>query len=114
MREVKRVGVDREGPHKTRFRSAAARPGLNAAGDPEDDEEEEKKKPEEDEEDDDNDGEEEEVPWQVAGPYSEKARGLTRMALTSGKTPVWNRSEPIETCVFKAQSRCFRVLSYRT
>ena len=82
MREVKRVGVDREGPHKTRFRSAAARPGLNAAGDPEDDEEEEKKKPEEDEEDDDNDGEEEEVPWQVAGPHSGEITGRGRTSAT--------------------------------
>ena len=72
MREVKRVGIDGKGPHTTRFGSAAARPGLNAAGDPEDDEEEEKKKPEEDEEDEDNDGEEEEVPWQVEGPHSGK------------------------------------------
>ena len=70
MREVKRVEMDGEGPHKTQFGSAAARPGLNAAGDPEDDEEEEKKKPGEDEEDEENDGEEEEVPWQVAGLHS--------------------------------------------
>jgi TATA-binding protein-associated factor Taf7 len=73
MREVKRVEMDGEGSCKTRFGSAAARPGLNAAGDPEDDEEEEKKKPEEDEEDEEdeeNDGEEEEVPWQVAGLHS--------------------------------------------
>ena len=66
MSAVKRVEMDGEGPRKTRFGSAAARPGLNAAGDPEDDEEEEKKKPEEDEEEEENDGEEEEVPWQVA------------------------------------------------
>ena len=69
MSKVKRVEIDGEGPHKTRFGGAAARLGLNAAGDPEDDEEEEKKKPEEDEEDEENDGEEEEVPWQVAGPH---------------------------------------------
>jgi hypothetical protein len=69
MSELKRVEVDGEGSHKTRLGRAAARPGLNAAGDPEDDEEEEKKKPEEDEEDEENDGEEEEVPWQVAGPH---------------------------------------------
>ena len=67
MSEEKRVEIGGEGPHKRRFGGAAARLGLNAAGDPEDDEEEEKKKPEEDEEDEENDGEEEEVPWQVAG-----------------------------------------------
>ena len=50
MSELKRVEVDGEGSHKTRLGRAAARPGLNAAGDPEDDEEEE-------------------VPWQVAGPH---------------------------------------------
>ena len=77
MREVKRVEMDGEGPHKTRFGSAAARPGLNAAGDPEDDEEEEKKKPGEDEEDEENDGEEEEAPWQVAGPHSRNSWGQT-------------------------------------
>ncbi len=70
MSEVKRMEMDGEGSHKTRFGSAAERPGLNAAGDPEDDEEEEKKKTEEDEEDEKNDGEEEEVPWQAAGPHS--------------------------------------------
>ncbi|MGH8634280.1 MAG: hypothetical protein ACRET7_09120 [Burkholderiales bacterium] len=59
------------GEHRlARIDSTAARPGLNAMGDPEDDEEEEeeKKKPDEDEEEDnedDNEGEEEEVPWQV-------------------------------------------------
>jgi len=75
MSEVKRVELDGEGPHKTRFGGAAARLGSNAAGDPEDDEEEEKKKPEEDEEDEENDGEEEEVPWQVAGPHSAETSG---------------------------------------
>ncbi len=56
---------------RARIDSAAARPGLNATGDPEDEEEEEeeeKKKPEDDEEDEENDGEEQEVPWQVAYP----------------------------------------------
>jgi hypothetical protein len=54
-----------------RIDSAAARPELNATGDPEDDEEEEeeKKNPEKDDEEEDNEGEEEEVPWQVASPH---------------------------------------------
>ena len=67
-------------PPVARFDSAAARPGLNATGDPEDDEdeEEEKKKQEEDDEEEDNDGEEEEVPLQLAG----SARAFTRLSFT--------------------------------
>ena len=84
MSELKRVEMEGRDPHKTRFGSAAARLGLNAAGDPEDDEEEEKKKPEEDEEEEENDGEEEEVPWQVAGPHSGEREVRGQCAAVSG------------------------------
>ena len=57
-----------ERPH-ARLDGPVARPGLKAAGDPEDDdeEEEEKKKQDEDEDEDGDDEEGEEETWQVAG-----------------------------------------------
>lgn len=58
-----------ERPH-ARLDGPVARPGLKAAGDPEDDDEEEeekKKKQDEDEDEDGDDEEGEEETWQVAG-----------------------------------------------